>query len=100
METFFLEPTNCECGRANYLNTRIAGGTETGNHEYPWTAFLRVRTNTGRKFRCTGVVISTHHVLTAAHCLLTDSTSDDDQKNFSTTEILLGKYFSHKIKYV
>lgn len=54
---------NCVCGLAR--RTRIVGGEEAKEGEYPWLAALSRR----GKFYCGGALISKKHVLTAAHCM-------------------------------
>ncbi|XP_072946210.1 transmembrane protease serine 9-like [Epargyreus clarus] len=44
---------------------KIVGGDEVGIGEYPWLALLEYEPN---EFKCGGSLISTRHVLTAAHC--------------------------------
>jgi len=55
----------CECGIPNRSN-RIVGGVETETNEYPWQVAL-VSSSGSRPF-CGGTLISSTHVLTAAHC--------------------------------
>jgi len=55
----------CECGVPNRSN-RIVGGVETETNEYPWQVAL-VSSSGSRPF-CGGTLISSTHVLTAAHC--------------------------------
>ena len=54
---------DCECGEANNSN-RIVGGGDADKHEYPWQVRLKI----GRSGLCGGTIITTRHVLTAAHC--------------------------------
>jgi len=55
--------TSCKCGRARRVS-RIAGGVETEENEYPWQVGL---ITTVGEF-CGGSLISNKEVLTAAHC--------------------------------
>merc|ERR1712036_186539 len=54
-------------------NGRIVGGQETEEHEYPWQVGLVSRN--GRTPWCGGTLISSTHVLTAAHCTQTSASS-------------------------
>jgi hypothetical protein len=48
--------------------SKIIGGEEISNKDAPWTANIRVVTNSGSKlFDRSGVIISDHLILTAAH---------------------------------
>jgi len=76
-------PGTCQCGvKGGAANGRIVGGQETEEHEYPWQVGL-VRRN-GRTPFCGGTLISSTHVLTAAHCT-------DDFKA-SRIRVLLGEH--------
>merc|ERR1712088_960969 len=60
-------PGTCQCGvKGGAANGRIVGGQETEEHEYPWQVGLVSRN--GRTPWCGGTLISSTHVLTAAHC--------------------------------
>ncbi|XP_037942637.1 phenoloxidase-activating factor 1 [Teleopsis dalmanni] len=54
-----------ECGKQ--VTNRIYGGEIAELDEYPWLALLIYNTN---EFGCSGALISTQHILTAAHCVL------------------------------
>ena len=46
------------------------GGEEAEVNEFPWAALLVLRSSeTNQTTRCGGTLISSQHVLTAAHCL-------------------------------
>jgi trypsin len=67
-------PGTCQCGvKGGAANGRIVGGQETEQHEYPWQVGLVSRN--GRSPFCGGTLISSTHVLTAAHCTQTDASS-------------------------
>lgn len=48
--------------------TRIVGGEEASEGEYPWMALLEISTDFG-DFLCGGAIVTTRHVLTASHCV-------------------------------
>merc|ERR1712038_1347418 len=58
-------PGSCTCGLPNTSN-RIVGGVETEANEYPWQVALV--SAGGSHPWCGGTLISSQHVLTAAHC--------------------------------
>uniref|UniRef100_A0A2P2HX16 Trypsin-1-like n=1 Tax=Hirondellea gigas TaxID=1518452 RepID=A0A2P2HX16_9CRUS len=64
--------TDCKCGVPNRV-TRIVGGHETQVNEYPWMVML-VTPSTDFNF-CGGSLITSRHVLTAAHCTSSGSPS-------------------------
>jgi len=61
---------SCQCGvkGSNSNNARIVGGNETEEHEYPWQVLVE---GAG----CGGTLISSTHVLTAAHCTVNEAAS-------------------------
>jgi len=63
-------------------NGRIVGGQETEQHEYPWQVGLVSRN--GRSPWCGGTLISSTHVLTAAHCT--------DGSAASSIRVILGEH--------
>ncbi|XP_053605954.1 transmembrane protease serine 9-like [Plodia interpunctella] len=54
----------CKCGERNEAS-RIVGGFEAGNNEFPWMARLTYF----KRFYCGGMLINDRYVLTAAHCV-------------------------------
>uniref|UniRef100_A0AB38ZE85 Venom S1 protease 11 n=1 Tax=Ectomocoris sp. TaxID=3104572 RepID=A0AB38ZE85_9HEMI len=58
--------TSCPCGNRNVSPSRIASGTETQMNEFPFMA--GIRTKASPFIFCGGTIITTFHVLTAAHC--------------------------------
>merc|ERR1719412_3593192 len=76
-------PGTCQCGvKGGAANGRIVGGQETEEHEYPWQVGLVSRN--GRTPWCGGTLISSTHVLTAAHCT--------DGAAASNIRVLLGEH--------
>uniref|UniRef100_A0AB38ZE81 Venom S1 protease 19 n=1 Tax=Ectomocoris sp. TaxID=3104572 RepID=A0AB38ZE81_9HEMI len=65
--------TSCKCGWVNRTPRRIIYGMEAGMHEFPWMVLLNVYFTTGdvrEFFYCGASIITSRHVLTAAHCLV------------------------------
>ena len=55
-----------DCGKSDSLMNRIVGGEEVSIHEYPWQVALA--SEEGKLPYCGGTLISSKHVMTAAHC--------------------------------
>lgn len=49
-------------------NSRIVGGSVAEPNEYPWLAFLNLYFWSGDAATCTGTLIGSKWILTAAHC--------------------------------
>ncbi|XP_017004404.2 serine protease grass-like [Drosophila takahashii] len=58
--------TNC----GNKGNPKVSGGGTAKPGEFPWVALLKYKINADRPFLCGGSLISERHVLTAAHCII------------------------------
>lgn len=61
--------TEFQCGVAN-PSSRIVGGSITNPNEFPWLAYLNLIFWSGDAATCTGTLIGSKWILTAAHCTL------------------------------
>ena len=64
-------PILCNCGIAQKSRNgnRIIGGIDAERNEYPWQVGLMFKSSRGRQSSfCGGSLISSQHILTAAHC--------------------------------
>nr|ATU82478.1 venom S1 protease 10 [Lethocerus distinctifemur] len=76
-------PTTCPCGMANKNMPRIIAGEEAKENEFPWAAILTWRVEGVSQF-CGGSLITSAHVLTAAHCVVS--------KPSSSVSVILGDH--------
>uniref|UniRef100_A0AAQ4QNW8 ST14 transmembrane serine protease matriptase a n=1 Tax=Gasterosteus aculeatus aculeatus TaxID=481459 RepID=A0AAQ4QNW8_GASAC len=76
---------NCDCGRSLFKTSRIVGGENTQDGEFPWQVSLHVK---GAGHVCGASIISPQWLVTAAHCV-----QDDPRTRYSqpgTWEAYLG----------
>ncbi|XP_071352984.1 ST14 transmembrane serine protease matriptase a [Trachinotus anak] len=82
---------NCDCGRSMFKTSRIVGGQDAEDGEFPWQVSLHVK-NYGHV--CGASIISPRWLVTAAHCV-----QDDGKTRFSqpgTWEAYLGLHTQRK----
>ncbi|XP_012215627.2 clotting factor G beta subunit-like [Linepithema humile] len=58
---------HCECGKKNFLSSRIIGGQEVRENEFPWMAGIISVSRS--QLICGASIINDHYVITAAHCI-------------------------------
>ncbi|XP_045528450.1 serine protease easter-like [Pieris brassicae] len=56
------------CG--SILGNRIFGGKYAKLYEFPWMALISYNTMNGPQFECSGTIINSKYILTAAHCVV------------------------------
>merc|ERR1712002_511831 len=59
-----LPESDCKCGQSNSI-TKVIGGEETDQHEYPWQVLILYR----NRPICGETIICNKAILTAAHCV-------------------------------
>lgn len=76
--------SDCDCGLVNRSPSlfRVVGGQKADKNEYPWQVGL-VWSDAKQPF-CGGTLISSRHVLTAAHCI--------DAETSGSFKVLLGEH--------
>lgn len=58
------------CGDSNSTLTRVVGGQPAKKGAWPWMALIGYTNDlSGLTWKCGGTLITTRHVLTAAHCI-------------------------------
>ncbi|KAL6115783.1 st14 [Pungitius sinensis] len=83
---------NCDCGRSLFKTSRIVGGENTEEGEFPWQVSLHVK---GSGHVCGASIISPKWLVTAAHCV-----QDDGRTRYSqpgTWEAYLGLHIQGNI---
>ncbi|CAN9511627.1 unnamed protein product [Ophioblennius macclurei] len=76
---------NCDCGRSKFKTSRIVGGQDAIDGEFPWQVSLQIK---GFNHVCGASIISPTWLVTAAHCV-----QDDGKTRYShpaTWEAQLG----------
>ncbi|KAF5280734.1 hypothetical protein FQA39_LY18017 [Lamprigera yunnana] len=82
-----------ECGVAEDTQALVVHGTATSEGQYPWlVALFHLQQSGEYKFKCAGNLISNKLVMTAAHCVRMNKTTNVPMENII---LVLGK---HNIK--
>uniref|UniRef100_A0A667XAX5 Suppressor of tumorigenicity 14 protein homolog n=1 Tax=Myripristis murdjan TaxID=586833 RepID=A0A667XAX5_9TELE len=86
------DEANCDCGRNLFKTSRIVGGQDAEEGEFPWQVSLQVK-----KYGhvCGASIISPRWLVTAAHCVQDDATNRFSQPG--TWEALLGLHIQKQI---
>ncbi|XP_039987606.1 ST14 transmembrane serine protease matriptase a [Xiphias gladius] len=83
---------NCDCGRSMFKTSRIVGGQDAEEGEFPWQVSLHVK---GYGHVCGASIISPRWLVTAAHCVQEDGKTSFSQPG--TWEAYLGLHTQRKI---
>ncbi|XP_011867332.1 PREDICTED: chymotrypsin-C-like [Vollenhovia emeryi] len=79
-----------QCGLKGYVDQLVKGGETTNPAQWPWLVALFVlRPNL--RYQCAGSVLTTKHVITAAHCMKWNDTTNDTIPA-SVFEVALGRF--------
>lgn len=91
------------CGFSNETHNRVVGGVPARLGAWPWMALVGYKNSLGEiSFKCGGTLITSRHVLTAAHCIRNDLFSvrlgEHDLSTTSETktqDVLVSKIIPH-----
>ncbi|XP_070761592.1 ST14 transmembrane serine protease matriptase a [Enoplosus armatus] len=83
---------NCDCGRSMFKTSRIVGGQDAEEGEFPWQVSLHVKSY---GHVCGASLISPRWLVTAAHCVQNDGKTRFSHP--STWEAYLGLHMQGKI---
>lgn len=73
-----------DCGQSEETNSRVVGGSEATPGSWPWLAAIFLRGTRRTEFWCGGSLITSRHILTAAHC-----TKDARQRSYAPRQFLV-----------
>ena len=81
-----------EDGDGGWLTEKVMGGAGARVGEVPWAAVLRIPMDGRSSSLCGGTLISSRHILTAAHCFVKNAKDSGCQLNqmMSKEEIMTG----------
>ncbi|XP_071768609.2 ST14 transmembrane serine protease matriptase a [Centroberyx gerrardi] len=85
------DEANCECGRNLFKTSRIVGGQDSEEGEFPWQVSLHVK---GYGHVCGASIISPRWLVTAAHCVQDDGKTRYSQA--STWEAYMGLHIQRQ----
>ncbi|KAG8276080.1 hypothetical protein J6590_072869 [Homalodisca vitripennis] len=88
-----IRESSPDCGISSTLTPLISNGDPAILGQFPWLASIFMKNETDQQWeqQCGGTLISPHIVLTAAHCLVDETTGSlRDPENMN---VGLGKYY-------
>uniref|UniRef100_A0A6Q2YHE3 Suppressor of tumorigenicity 14 protein homolog n=1 Tax=Esox lucius TaxID=8010 RepID=A0A6Q2YHE3_ESOLU len=86
------DEANCDCGRSLFKTSRIVGGQNADEGEFPWQVSLHIK-NFGHV--CGASIISQSWLVTAAHCVQDDAKTKYSQPG--VWEVYLGLHIQKQI---
>ncbi|KAF4530806.1 hypothetical protein B566_EDAN017105, partial [Ephemera danica] len=79
-----------DCGQpVGVVVPLVQNGAPSAKGQWPWLAAIFIKTSVGQDFQCGGSLVSTSHVVTAAHCI-----KDPNKPAISSDSfiVIVGKY--------